>query len=223
MISPYPVFNLNEVPAFDVFNKKDSSALYSALINNHRGNFISSHKSKQIIYCFDERDKENIPEIFNGQSILQYYDCGDDGSSIKQLAEKYFNNYLNNLVVFGNSIGFTSGEIDRAFDLLSINDEAVVIGKSLNDAVAFLGFNSYNQGIFDSVKCADNSFDQMLANVNKFDNFIHVMGNYQCIKNIDDFKKLYIELSKKESWAYCNQEMHEQFTHLFIEYKELLK
>ena len=223
LISPYPVFNKNEIPEFNGFNKEDSSALYSALIHNHSGNFKSVLKNKQVIYCLDERDKEFIPEIFYEQSIIQFCDCREDVASLKLLAEKYFNNHLNNLVVFGSSIGFTPGEIDRAFDLLSINDEALVIGKCSNDSVAFLGFNSYNPGIFDSLKCSLNSYDQILANVNKYENFIHVMGNYQYIKDINDFKKLYSELSKKESWSYCNQEMHEQFTHLFIEYKELLK
>ena len=41
--------------------------------------------------------------------------------------------------------------------------------------------------------------------------------------DIQDFKTLYKELSKKESLIYCSQNMHEKFTHLFIEYKELLK
>ncbi len=223
LIAPYPVFNINEVPEFDGFSKKETSTLYSALLNNHRRNFISPQKNNQIIYYFDERDKDYIPEIFNGLSLIQFYNCRDNETSLRQMAEKYFNNYLNNLIVFGRSIGFTSGEINRAFDLLTINDEALVLGKCINDAVAFLGFNSYNQEIFDSVNCSFNSFDKILAEVNKHDNFIHVMGNYQYIKEIEDFKKLYTELSKKESWSYCNQEMHEQFTHLFIEYKELLK
>lgn len=223
LIAPHPVFNLNEVPEFNGFSRKESSALYAALLNNHRGNFVSSVKNSQVVYYFDQRDKDFIPEIFSGQSVIQYYECGVKSTSLKQMSEKYFSSYLKNLVVFGLSIGFTPMETEKAFDLLSINDEAIVLGKCTNEAVAFIGFNTYNPGIFESVDCSFNNFDKILATVNKHENFVQVMGNYQYVKDTSDFKKLYGELSKKESWSYCNQEMHEQFTHLFIEYKELLK
>lgn len=223
LISRSPVFNIEEVREFDVFNKKDTSALFAALIFNHRQNFISSRNNNHIVYCFDESDRNHLPADFLQGSAVQFYGEGNNKSSIRFLAEKYFGNFINNLIVFSPSIGFTPSEIDRAIDLLSMNDEAVVLGKSVNETVAFIGFNSYNQDLFDSVDISGGNFDRILSDVNKHENFIHVMGNYQYIKDLDDFKKLYAELSKKESWAYCNQDMHEQFTHLFIEYKGLLK
>lgn len=223
LISPFPVFNPERIPVFDRFNKKNSLTLYKALIGNHRENFISLPNNKDIVYCFDKSDEGFVPEIFNEKSTVQFCECGDENTSLKLLADKFFNNFANNLLVFGFSIGFTSREINRAFDLLSMNDEAVVLGKCISDSVAFFGFNTFNQDIFDSIKCAGGSFDKILSKVNKYENFIHVVGNYQFIKDMEDFKKLYGELSKKESLAYCNQDMHEQFTHLFIEYKEFLK
>ncbi len=223
LISNFPVFNLEEIREFNIFNKKDSSALFSALIYNHRQNFISSRNNNHIVYCFDGSDRNRIPADLEEESSVQFCEEGHNKSSIRLLAERFFGNYINNLVVFGPSIGFTPGEIDRAMNLLSMNDEAVVLGKSFNEEVVFIGFNSYNQELFDSIDGSGGNFDRILADVNRHENFIHIMGNYQFIKDLEDFKRLYAELSKKESWAYCNQQMHEQFTQLFIEYKGLLK
>jgi hypothetical protein len=63
----------------------------------------------------------------------------------------------------------------------------------------------------------------MLIKAGKEENFVHTLNNFMLIETKDDFIKLYNELSKKESMQYCSQNIHEKFTHLFIEYKELLK
>ena len=217
------VFNAHEVPEFDTFGKDNSSNLYSALILNHKENFIPLEKNYQIIYGFDEADKDFIPSDFNDATRLFFCNTKDRKSAFKLLADKYFNSFSNNILVFASSIGFAGNEIEKTFNLLSMDDEALVIGKCINNEIAFIGFNTFNGEVFNAVKCIDNNFDDFLAVANKQENFIHTMGNFLFIKEIDDFKKLYAELSKKESWSYCNQNMHEQFTHLFIEYKDLLK
>ncbi|HUX61230.1 MAG TPA: hypothetical protein VMV32_07950, partial [Ignavibacteriaceae bacterium] len=100
---------------------------------------------------------------------------------------------------------------------------AIVIGKSQNNGIAFLGFNSFNNNLFQEIDWDNLHFENLLPMVNKHENFVHVMNNYISISKLSDFKQLCTELSKKESLSYCNQEMHEKFTHLFIEYKEFLK
>ena len=66
-------------------------------------------------------------------------------------------------------------------------------------------------------------YDNLLHKVNRYDNFLYVLNHSLTVKTVEDFKTLYSELSKKESLAYCSQQMHERFTHLFIEYKDLLR
>ena len=62
----------------------------------------------------------------------------------------------------------------------------------------------------------------ILSLISSKDIFIHTLDNFLSINDFEDIKKLYIELSKKESLSYCSQNMHESFNDLFIEYKELL-
>jgi hypothetical protein len=107
--------------------------------------------------------------------------------------------------------------------LLSIEDEAVVIGKTDSGAVAFIGFNTYNGELFGEIDWDNFNYDSFLLYASKHEHFLHVINSFLVIKTMEDFKILYMELSKKESLAYCSQDMHEKFTHLFIEYKDLLK
>jgi len=224
LICPSPVFNLQEVPEFDSFDKQNSSNLYSALILNHKENFVYfKDKHVKIVYCFNEKDKDFIPSELADNSEIQISNCNEKNSAFKMLSEKYFTSYNKNLLIFSSSIGFTPAELDKVFDLLSMDDETIVLGKCGNDNIGFIGFNTYIPEFFSNINFDNLDYNSLLAEVNKHDNFVHVMGDYMVIKSLDDFKKLYTELSKKESWAYCNQDMHEQFTHLFIEYKDILK
>ena len=86
-----------------------------------------------------------------------------------------------------------------------------------------MGFNTFNHELFDEIDWNNFNYDNFLLYTSKHEHFLHVIDNFLVIRNIEDFKDLYKELSKKESLAYCSQIMHEKFTQLFIEYKDLLK
>ncbi len=121
-------------------------------------------------------------------------------------------------------MGITKELIEKALDQLAIEDEAIVIGRTIENYISFIGFNNYNSELFNEIDWQLVDYDSFLTKACKYENFIHVLsGNFMMIKNLNDFKKLYTELSKKESLAYCSPEMHEQFTNLFIEYKEFVE
>ena len=67
------------------------------------------------------------------------------------------------------------------------------------------------------------SYDDFLIEAGKNEYYINIFQGFQLIEDSADFKNLYIELSKKGSLSYCSEIMHERFTSLFIEYKNLLK
>jgi len=223
MFSECPKFNTQVLPCFESFNKDDTLLLNSSLILNHKEIFEQLPKTINVIYCFDNCDEDFLPIELNNTTGIIFGDTYDKKSILQTLRDKYFNNSNNNLILFPDSIGMTTEEIQKVFNLLQIEDEVIVLGKTYNDKVAFVGFNSFNKELFYDTIWDNLNYDYLLAKVSKYDNLIHVMGNYMVIKSTDEFKYLYTELSKKESLAYCSQNMHERFTHLFIEYKELLK
>jgi hypothetical protein len=77
--------------------------------------------------------------------------------------------------------------------------------------------------LFSEIDWNNFNYDNFLLFTSKHEHFLHVIDNFLVIRNMEDFRNLYNELSKKESLEYCSQKMHEKFTHLFIEYKDLLK
>ena len=224
LISIYPQFNRDLSPKFESFSSDYSLQLYSSLIFNHIEILNSVMKSHHIVYCFDERDKDFLPDKFNeSQTDVIFGDTTNRTQILRTLSEKYFGQSGKYLLIFSNSIGMNKADIQRVFNLLSIDDEAVVIGRAKNNKAAFIGFNNFNQELFSDIDWNNCNYDYLLAKVNKHENFVHVLDNFMSINNLEDFKNLYLELSKKESLTYCSPDMHEKFTNLFIEYKELLK
>jgi hypothetical protein len=220
VFSIFPVFNKDKSPAFETFDQEHSVNLYSALALNHKEIACKLSESSDLIFCFDKDDEGHLPDSYKGVENIVFV---NPDNALKILQEKYFRLYNNNIIIFSNSIGISPEDFNNAFNLLSIEDEAIVLGKSINQRLAFIGFNSFNAAIFEDVELHDLDFDFFLNKISKFENFIHILDNFMLIKNIDDFKNLYHQLSKKESFAYCSQEIHEKFTNLFIEYKDLLK
>ncbi len=223
LVPSSPIFNTEAVPLFESFDKGNSLNFYSALLLNHIENINSVSNDFNVVYCFDENDKDFLPAETTELPNKFFCNLEKKEEPLKILAEKYFGVYTNNLIIFLPGIGFSSPDIKRAFNLLQMDDEVIVIGKSFNQQIAFAGFNRYNNEVFENINCQANDFDNFLATVNKHENFVNIMGNYLFMKDLNDFKQLYVELSQKESWAYCSQKLHEKFTHLFIEYKDLLK
>jgi hypothetical protein len=216
--------NSEHVPLFEGMDSDNSAMLYTALMENYKEIFDTFDSKINSVYIFDNKDREIIPEQFNAEGTNLFFGNTNNKTLMLQgLSEKYFSKFHNNLIVFANSMCITTNDIQQALNLLSIEDEAVVIGKTNSGEVAFLGFNTYNSELFGEIDWNNFNYDSFLLYASKHEHFLHVINSFLVIKNIEDFKILYKELSKKESLAYCSQNMHEKFTHLFIEYKDLLK
>ncbi len=225
LTSLFPIFRKDEVPNFQSFDAEHSSLLYSSLFMNNIENLNHLNNVSKIVLCLDEKDKDNLPDALNPDNkIIFSFDTTVLQNYFQKLSDKHFTTCSSNLIIFSRSIGITKELIEKALDQLAIEDEAIVIGKTLENYISFIGFNNYNQELFNDIDWQLVDYDSFLTKACQHENFIHVLtGNFMMIKNLDNFKKLYSELSKKESLAYCSPEMHEQFTNLFIEYKGLLK
>ncbi len=222
--SLFPVFNPEETPNFSTMDKENSIHFYKSLLFNFIENAGKLSPRVSVVYCFDKTDEDFLPaEITRGSAQTFFGDTSDKINYLKSLADKHFNEYNKNLLVFGNSIGISSGKFKKFIDLLAIEDNAIVIGKAPPDKVAFFGFNNFNTDLFSEINWTDINYENILIETCKHDNFIYSINNFLTVNDNSDFKKLYDELSKKDSLEYCSQEMHERFTHLFIEYKDLLK
>ena len=222
ILSLQPVFNKEFITCFESMDKEHSAYLYESLLLNHKELTNKFYDKLNIVFCFDQNDKENLTENFNRTENITFIDTSRE-NVLKNLSDKYFSRFNNNIIIFLNSIGIADSDLENTLNLMSIEDEAVVLGKSINESLSFIGFNSFNSNIFEEADLINLNYDSFLKRVSKFEHFVHVLDNFMLLKNIEDFKELYDRLSKKESFAYCSQEIHERFTNLFIEYKDLLK
>lgn len=213
-----PVFNPDAVPLFENFDSEHSAILWSALYLNSVEILEAYHDSPHTL-ILDERDSSSLPEKIKGKKNIIFSDITNKELLLGNLDEKIFGKYDNNILFISSAIGFTHNDISKIFNLLNTNDDSIVLGRAVNNRICFTGFNTYP----DFLGTDTIDYDYILAESCKHNSFLYILENYISVHRAGDFKHLYNELSKKESLSYCSQEMHEMFTHLFIEYKDLLK
>lgn len=200
-----------------------NSLLYSNWVEILSQQFQQASEQFDIYYLLDKRDKEFIPKNFLPEnSNLIFTGPSIQSNEWNEFQTKYFQNYPNNLLISFNSIGIKTEDLKKIFELLLIEDTALVIGRSGCDRIAFLGFNKISEEIFDGFYSQLLTYTDYLTKISSKDYYIHILEGFLSVKDLKDFKKLYIELSKKESLSYCSEKIHERFNDLFIEYKELL-
>jgi hypothetical protein len=223
VLSLHPIFNSEVAPKFEKLSLWDSNLLYSHLLANFIEVFTNTELKFELVFCLNERDEDYIPgNFFPDDSIVFIKTSENKDSHLEQLGKDYFSSFENNILIRSDVIGISNKTIQKIFNLLAIEDDVLVIGKSINKKVALLGFNNLETNLLGEMFSNTLEYDNFLIEAGKSDLFLNTLNGFQLIENFIDFKNLYIELSKKESLAYCSQQMHERFTNLFIEYKDLL-
>jgi hypothetical protein len=223
LFSLHPIFNNQEIKKFENLTTQDAVILNSNLVANFIEIVSENDLNTEIVFCFDEKDKDYIPKFFFPESSNFFFTSDKNlTKSLANLEQNYFSVYENNILIRANAIGISAHTIEKTFNMLSIEDDALVIGKSVTKKVALLGFNNIELQLLEYLFSVNYDYDKFLFETGKSDLFLNTLNGFQLIEDFSDFKNLYIELSKKESLSYCSQQIHEQFTNLFIEYKDLL-
>lgn len=224
IIPNFSAFNPDGIKDFEGFNKNDSLLLFSTLYLNLVENFVGQ-EFKADVYCVvDELDKKFIPnELGKTEIKILVEKLNNKKNLFDKLGSKEFSLHKNNLIISPDIMGINSVDVEKYFKLLSIEDESLLIGRSKDNCVVILGFNNYLEEVFINLLKVNFNYDELLIKISSLNYFIHTTKDILRINNLNDFKELYVDLSQKKSIDYCSQNMHERFTHLFVEYKDLLK
>src|SRR5690606_31637844 len=223
IICRFPVFNPEKAPSFENFSAEDSVLLYSTLLLNNKEIAESSESFTNYYFCLDENDREFLPDELNNSGSIIWRSTDDLTEFIMKMSERIFSRFHNNIIITSDSIGTSSTDLKKIFNLLAIEDDALILAKTFNNKISSIGFNRIDQYFIEKVNWHKLDYDSTLNAACRQDANLTVVNYSAMIQDNTEFKKLYHDLSKKESLAYCSPKMHERFTHLFIEYKDLLK
>lgn len=224
-IFPYYFFHSDELfNNLDGFNKADvfflTSTLYLNILENLKGK-----DDKVDIYCiWDDSDKDNLPdELKSNNYKIIFTDVLNKKIVFEKLSSKEFSQYKNNLIVSSDVIDIKPADYEQYFNLLKIEDESLVIAKDKENNIAVFGFNNYSEEITNGLLFSEFNYNNFLSRIKSSAHFMHIVNDVLLVRNLNNFRQLYLELSQKKSIEYCSQQIHERFTHLFVEYKDLLK
>ncbi len=222
LISTKPLSVSESLLPFENFSKEDTAYLYRSLLENWI-EVLNFNDGFNLYVLLDETETDAIASIqqlktpvdtFNSKKLLPF---------LKNQLEKYdVHNFPKIIFVISDSIGISDRGIKKYFNILENEDNNLLLVKNKNEKICLIGFNFYNYKILENLFIAEFKADKFLSTYPQNDFFLFVIEGILQFNDKSDFRKLYEVLSSKGSIEFCSQEMHEKFTHLFIEYKELL-
>jgi hypothetical protein len=218
------VFATEAVPVFEKMTQQESQVLYSTLYLNSMEILDSLPLKHESVYCLCEEDRNFVPDELKDENVSTiFFNRKDEWNALNSIIEKKLQSTTANvIVIFGNSIGISPDDLCKISDYLENDDATVVLGRSSDDKLSFIGMNSYRSPFFIDEDFENIPFDRVLKKISCEESYIFQMDGYYAINSFDIFRQMYKVLSKKESIAFCSHEKHELFTNLFIEYKEFL-
>lgn len=224
IIPPFPFSKIKSADITENLKFEDAIDLFSNLYLNLIEN-LNKPACKFDLICLFYSDDENFleSELKSLNLTIEYIKITNPGKALDSLSEKYFSRYKNNVILKSNLMGINSDEVDKLINLLNIDDETLLVSKDSKGEIILLGFNRFSDKIFNDLIKSKFKYDEFLYLLNPTTHFVQIGNEYLSVNDLNDFKELYRDLSKKKSIEYCSQEMHERFTNLFIEYKDLLK
>lgn len=222
VISDRIVFNSNLIESFETFSVDDTKLLFSTLLINLLDNLQLDISSTETIIYIDEKDSESLPnEIQNNLNNYKQF-FYKDKPDISQVIEKTKPHKFS-IIIYADVMGISKNYLNEVLKLLNTDENTIVIGTSINDSICLIGFNHKTDKLQLAIQNAKRNYSNLLALLKADEQFIYTINGLIRVVDIKSFKELYDNLSQKKSIEYCSQENHEKFTHLFVEYKELLQ
>lgn len=223
IICESPIVKQSSVQPFPELNIEYSVYLNSLLLLNWMELLADKIADYEIYVLLSREDEEFLPGNLIPEDFHIIFHDGQKSLNAQDLLQKEIsNNNSKILLLFFNAIGLKDNDIQRTFNLVNQDEVSIVVAKSTDSKLIFNCCLITETYIIDSFMNADRDFNKFFNSISERDVFIHMKDGILSIDNFEDIKKLYIELSKKESLAFCSKKMHENFNDLFIEYKDLL-
>lgn len=204
------------------FSESDSSYFRATLYLNIMENIIKGKDKTDLFVILSKDEKYSEFEMLKDFHLIT---AEQNSISILQSEQitKEFSNHKYNILVAGNVVNLSSTDIEKFFNLLGIDEKTILISKSSSNKISAFGFCGYTDELIRFFIESELSIQKFLGFNKSCEYYITLAKDLFEVNDISDFKKLYIDLSQKASLEYCSQNMHERFTHLFVEYKDLLK
>ncbi|RJP61843.1 MAG: hypothetical protein C4539_19135 [Ignavibacteriales bacterium] len=208
---------------FENFSSQDSAELFHSLYENWIEILKMNLDQFSIISFLHEADALTAEQSLTENHQVEIINDKNLSSVLKNKLEKFdIHNFPKIIFIFADSIGISSKDFYKYFNVLDNDDNNLLLVRDTNDNICLFGINYYNDSLIENLFYNDLKADKFLKQFKTQDFFLFMFDGMLQLNSLDDFKMLYKVLSTKESIEFCSQEMHEKFTHLFIEYKELL-
>jgi len=224
-VLPEPIFSKSGCQSYPHFSGEDASFLYVTLLKNLYEIFSSIYAKEDLFISLHEKDADAVSAEISFPFLkanTMYFDETTFTENFASLFDKRNPEAKNYIFIRPDFIGLTGKDILQINDLLSLEDDVLVLLKSQHKKIVFFATNKFQNDIPNLIRKKNFVCESALKKLCLLDYQLYKLKNVFSLAHVNDFKELYKLLSRKENYSCCSKKMHDRFTHLFIEYKELL-
>ncbi|OQY79308.1 MAG: hypothetical protein B6D45_01030, partial [Ignavibacteriales bacterium UTCHB3] len=220
-----PIFNRYEVKDFGGLKQQDVSILLSGLLINQLQIVFSRGTGSRVILMLHQFDVgvEGADELqhFEGLEVI-YYEKGEEANTVKELEEEFVNNGQILAIVNPFVMGLVASDYEFLSNLSDQEDEVIVLNRSENNHISLVVVNNYEANSELLATEITKPWDEYLKTATALNSRPIITSSGMVVSEPGDFRRLYDFLSGKGSISACSFQMHDRFTELFVEYKEIL-
>jgi hypothetical protein len=170
-------------------------------------------------------EKSMLDEIFYTEELLgkfHFLPRHDDEPTFTALFEKYFHSDDKYFILLGNTFGLSPAYYAGLRNQLGIDEDVCVVHTASEERVCGAGILHIEAS---TLRFLDETTtkDQFIFSPDAPDRYFLFSNGFCLVDTLADFRELYRRLSHRENIHLCSKYFYDQFTEIFIEFKELLK
>lgn len=220
LYSPSLLINENFSNPISSIKEKDSLKLFSTLIKNYIELINSFEKEPTIYIPFNNYTGFVLNELgsFNGINLNEekFILSSIFKNSTGEIRDKH-------IIINTESIGLTFEKLNSIKNLLNNEDNCLISGTTSDKKIILFAANKPELADYFIKYLSYKDLNDFLLNEKENKYLFFTFNNFYSVNSSSDFINLYKILSLKENFNFCSQNIHEELTNIFIEYKEFLK
>ena len=175
------------------------------------------------IYLFEEETA--LDEIFRTEQykeVFTFFPRPAHPMELAGLIGKQLQKEEKFIISKGNSFGFHPALYSGLKNYLEIEEDVCVLYSSSLKQLCAIGATRFEDSLLGFLQGAGTQ-DEFVFGTESPDRFYIFLNNLCLVDTIADFRELYRQLSHRENIHLCSKYFYDQFTEIFIEFRELLK
>ncbi len=200
----------------------EALAKFDRILMNNTIELLLEANAEHICLFVDEMMLDEMFHAETYKDIFTFLHSPETPDGLPRLIEKQLKTEEKFFITKSNSFGFFPALFAGLKNYLEIEEDVCVLYASKSERLCALGATRFEDSLLQFLDDRHTKQD-FVYSMDSPDRYYIFQNNLFVVDTVADFRELYRRLSHRENIHLCSKYFYDQFTEIFIEFKELLK